>query len=261
MTLDGELCTRESILTQFSDIAKRLNIATSTAHRIYKEFDQTGDIQPVRHKSRPELQALQEQNVLLIIGLVTVNPTLYLEELCKAVQLVSGVVVSPATIFRLLRRHSMTRKRELQVALQRNDALCGAFMAHCSLFSRDKFVWVDETGADARDHIRRYGYAIRGMRPVTHRFVKRGTRVNAIGGFSQDGTTALEVTSGSVNGVTFFDFVRGALIPVMMPFDGVNPRSILVMDNCTIHHVNEVEAILRQAGIVVLFLPPYNPSS
>ena len=45
----------------------------------------------------------------------------------------------------------------------------------------------------------------------------------------------------------------------MMPFDGVNPRSILVMDNCTIHHVNEVEAILRQAGIVVLFLPPYSP--
>ena len=57
-------------------------------------------------------------------------------------------------------------------------------MAHCSLFSRDKFVWVDETGADTQDHIRRYGYAIRGMRPVTHRLVKRDTRVNAIAGFS-----------------------------------------------------------------------------
>ena len=72
------------------------------------------------------------------------------------------------------------------------------------------------------------------MRPVTHRFVKRGTRVNVIAGFSQDGTIALELTSGSVNGVNFFDFVRGTLIPVMIPFDGVNPRSILVS---TIHHV------------------------
>ena len=97
----------------------------------------------------------------------------------------------------------MTRKRVCQVALQRSDALRGAFMAHCSLFSRDKFVWVDETGADTCDHIRRYGYAIRGMRPVTHRFVKRGTRVNDIAGFSQDGTIALELTSGSVNGVKF----------------------------------------------------------
>ena len=58
--------------------------------------------------------------------------------------------------------------------------------------------------------------------------------MNAIAGFSQDGTIALELTSGSVNEV---DFVRGTLIPVMMSFDGVNPRSILVMDNCTIHHV------------------------
>ena len=95
------------------------------------------------------------------------------------------------------------KETSAQVALQRSDALRGAFMAHCSLFSRDKFVWVDETGADARDHIRRYSYAIRGMRPVTHRFVKRDTRVNAIAGFSQDGTIALELTSGSVNGVKF----------------------------------------------------------
>ena len=28
------------------------------------------------------------------------------------------------------------------------------------------------------------------------------------------------------------------LIPVMIPFDGVNPRLVIVMDNCTIHHVN-----------------------
>ena len=146
-----------------------------------------------------------------------------------------------------------------QVAMQRSDVFRGTFMAHCSLFSRDKFVWLDETGADARDHIRRYGYAIRGMRPVTHRFLSRGTRVNAIAALSQEGIIALELVSGSVNGVKFFDFVRSTLIPVMMPFDGVNPRSILVMDNCSIHHIREVKAILNQAGIVTLFLPPYSP--
>ena len=44
-------------------------------------------------------------------------------------------------------------------------------MAHCSLLSRDKFIWLDETGADARDHVRKYGCAIRRMRPVTHHFI------------------------------------------------------------------------------------------
>ena len=132
-------------------------------------------------------------------------------------------------------------------------------MAHCSLFSRDKFVWLDETGSDGRDHIRRYGYAIRGMRPVTHRFLSRGKRINAIAAISQEGVVATELVSGSVNRVIFFDFVRSVLIQEMIPFDGVNPRSILIMDNCSVHHVDEVKSVLQQAGIVTLYLPPYSP--
>ena len=96
-------------------------------------------------------------------------------------------------------------------------------------FSRDKFVWLDETGSDTRDHIRRYGYAIRGMRPVTHRFLSRGQKINAIAAISQ-GVIAVELVSGSVNGDIFFNFVRSSLIPTMMPFNGVNLRSVLVIE-------------------------------
>ena len=45
----------------------------------------------------------------------------------------------------------------------------------------------------------------------------------------------------------------------MLPFDGQNPFSIVVMDNCSIHHVQPVLDAFNQAGIVVLFLPPYSP--
>ena len=31
-------------------------------------------------------------------------------------------------------------------------------MAQCTLFTRDMFVWINETGSDARDHVRKYGY-------------------------------------------------------------------------------------------------------
>ena len=31
------------------------------------------------------------------------------------------------------------------------------------------------------------------------------------------------------------------------------------MDSCSVHHVNEVREVLRQAGILALFLPPYSP--
>ena len=189
----------------FSAIAKRLNLATSTAHRIYQQFERTGG------------------------------------------------VVSPPTICRLLRRYGMSRKRVRQVALQRSAILRGAFMAHCCLFSRDKFVWLDEMGADARDHVRKYGYAIRGMRPVTHRFIngcKSECYSSIVAGRHYSTRACIWISQRGV---------RSTLIPAMMPFDGINPRSILVMDNCSIHHVHEVRDVLLHAGIVTLFLPPYSP--
>ena len=54
---------------------------------------------------------------------------------------------------------------------------------------------------------------------------------------STSGILAVELMSGSVNGDKFFDYVRGSLIPEMLPFDGENPKSIAALDNCSIHHV------------------------
>ncbi len=45
----------------------------------------------------------------------------------------------------------------------------------------------------------------------------------------------------------------------MMPFNGINARSIAIMDNLSVHHVREVLDLFNQAGILVLFLPPYSP--
>ena len=54
-------------------------------------------------------------------------------------------------------------------------------------------------------------------------------------------------------------FVRGSLIPMMHSFDGSAPKSIAVLDNCSIHHVQSVVQLLVDTGILVLFLPPYSP--
>ena len=48
-------------------------------------------------------------------------------------------------------------------------------------------------------------------------------------------------------------------MPEMLPYDGENPQSILVMNNCSIHHVQPVLETLQDMGIFVLFLPPYSP--
>lgn len=94
------------------------------------------------------------------------------------------------------------------------------------------------------------------MTPVRRRLLVKGKRVSCIAAIACDG---LEATTTTVNAEIFFDFVRGSLIPNMLPFDGSSPRSVAVMDNCSIHHADSVKKLFQQAGILLIFLPPYSP--
>ena len=39
-----------------------------------------------------------------------------------------------------------------------------------------------------------------------------------------------------------------------MLFNGRNPHSIVVMDNCSIHHVDETVKMIQEVGALVLFI-------
>ena len=41
-----------------------------------------------------------------------------------------------------------------------------------------------------------------------------------------------------IDGDTFENFCRKCLIPLLMPFNGINTHLVFVMDNCSVHHVN-----------------------
>ena len=129
-------------------------------------------------------------------------------------------------------------------------------MAQVLQFPREYFVWVDETGSDARTHIRRFGYSLLGIPPVYTRTLARGKRISAIAAISSDGLRSVELTYNSVDSDKFIDFIRGTLIPNMQPFDSSNTKSIVIMDNCSIHHVEPVKELLQDASILLIFLPP-----
>jgi hypothetical protein len=145
------------------------------------------------------------------------------------------------------------------VALQRSGVYRGDFMAEMEFFNIDQIVWLDETGCDKRDHVRKMGYAMKGERPVYKRILHRGQRISAVAAMCSDGVIALEMDGGTYNGDKFVEFITGTLIPEMCQFDGSSPRSVLVMDNCAIHHVSPALQALTDAGIVTMFLPPYSP--
>ena len=88
----------------------------------------------------------------------------------------------------------------------------------------------------------------------------RGVRYFAILIVSLDGVHDVFLAEGSVNGNKFEQFIKDCLIPILQPFNGSNPNSIVVMDNASIHHVQGVlQLIENQAQAKVIFLPPYSP--
>ena len=100
---------------------------------------------------------------------------------------------------------------------------------------------------------------MRGKTPQKHTLLVRGEHVSGIGILSVNGLLDVSIVKGPVNGDTFYDFVLKYLLPHLMPFNGVNPHSIVVLDNCSIHHVEGITATIEEAGALVHFLPPYSP--
>ena len=76
---------------------------------------------------------------------------------------------------------------------------------------------------------------------------------------SVNGLFDVSIVKGTTDGDTFYDFVQEHLLPHILPFDGVNPQSVLVMDNCSIHHIQEAVSMIEEVGAIVEFLPPYSP--
>ena len=48
------------------------------------------------------------------------------------------------------------------------------------------------------------------------------------------------VTKGEVNGEEFTHFVGSCLLPVLKSFNYLNSHSIVIMDNASIHHIQDV---------------------
>lgn len=243
--------------SHYKDIAKRLQIGVGTAHKIFKRFECTGDVRPLRRGVRPDKRKLDGHHELYIIALVAENPGISLHEICLKIEEATYVSVSGPTVCRVLHRNGFTRKKIVQVAKQRSVEFRANFMAHALQFPRNFFVWVDETGSDRRDQIRKFGYALKGLTPIYHRLLVRGSRVSSIAAMCSEGVVDYELTDSTVNAGKFYDFVRGQLIPNMQPFPG--DRSIIVMDNCTVHHTQQLKDLVESAGVLLLFLPPYSP--
>ena len=62
---------------------------------------------------------------------------------------------------------------------------------------------------------------------------------------STRGIEDVNIYEQNINGTIFSNFVAKSLVPILQPFDGQSPRSVVVMDNASIHHVQQVTALIQ----------------
>ena len=95
----------------YRTIATNLNVALGTVHRINRRFEESGDVQPKQVPQRSGLRILSHSDELFIIGLIIESPSLYLREICHAIEDLCGKIVSPSTICKIIHNHGFTHKK------------------------------------------------------------------------------------------------------------------------------------------------------
>ena len=102
------------------------------------------------------------------------------------------------------------------------------------------FIWVDETGCARRRSLSRMAYGVRGATPENVMLQVTGKHLFAIAAMSVRGIEDVVINEGDVDGDTFCNFLETNIFPLTLPFDGSRPRSVLILDNASIHHVERI---------------------
>ena len=190
---------------------------------------------------------------MVIREAVLESPFMYLHAIQNTLLQTTGTNVSTATICKFLHSQGFSHKKLAFRAQQRRDELRAQFASDISLFEPHMFVYVNETGSDKRSLLQKFGYAFKGARAITEKPLVRGKRYSAIAAMCMDGVIDIQITTESVNGGKFCDFLECCLLHQLLPYNGVNARSVVILDNASIHHIESATHLIEETGA------PYSP--
>ena len=115
-------------------------------------------------------------------------------------------------------------------------------------------MFIDETSAYVGQS-REYGWALSHERVDDTRPKGKKERVSLVAASSLDGSMVEQalVVTDTVNKNAFLAFLETTLLPTL------TRGSVIVMDNWTVHHGDEVRELALAYGCELLYLPTYSP--
>lgn len=113
-------------------------------------------------------------------------------------------------------------------------------------------IFIDQSGVNLA-LTRLFARAPRGKRAQGKRPQKRGKNVSLIGAIGLNGLITQVSLLGATDGLTFEAFIAQRLVPKLWS------GACVLLDNCSIHKGEAIEALITKAGAKLIYLPPYSP--
>lgn len=129
------------------------------------------------------------------------------------------------------------------------------YLYNLSEFESYHLVYIDESGCDKRVGFRRTGWSPLGVAPQQVAQFHRDERYQILPAYVQDGILLTRVFRGLTDAAIFEDFIDKLLRHYRR---WPEPKSVLVMDNASFHHYERISQMCADAGVILVYLPPYS---
>ena len=149
-------------------VAKNLGVDASTVPRALATFRATGSVAKHPDPKDKAARKLTKPCQLLFLHTVIQKPGIYLHEIQRELEELLLVDISTSTICKFIHQSGLTRQKLRNVALQQDAFQREQFKSDVTVYTADMFVLIDETGADRRNTLRKYGYSVRGRPALNH---------------------------------------------------------------------------------------------
>jgi transposase len=185
------------------------------------------------------------------------QPTAYLDEMQQYIFDSFDIDIATQSIGRYLRLARWSRKVVKARAKEQSLPLRIAWQGRQHEWDEDQLVFIDKSAANERTGDRRYGWSPQGIACRVDRPLKHSERWSILPALTCDGYIDWVIHHGAINAELFIQFLEERVLPNCSPYPG--KMSVLVMDNASIHKNPRLREICDNAGVLLVFLPPYSP--
>jgi len=227
----------------------------STMKRWVKRYKLYGDVADDARKKGGNLLFTRRRD-LTLLKILADSPGDMLVEIRRKFIRRTGVRPALSTVCQAVHRLGWSRKQLRAYFRKRSARKSHIFWSKIvRRYSKKQLFFWDETAKDERAMRRSFGYAALGKAPIAvGKLYNRGARYSSCVAMDKNGIVAWKQTTGTFNRERFLDAAR-RLVRHVRPFPG--RRSVVIMDNASIHKSRRLRRMIELRGGRLLFTPPY----